>query len=193
MITPFKIPCVILCGGKSRRMGEDKALLPFSNSNSLWEYQYNRLKPYFKNIYISSKIDKFTFLKNKSKNLILDESKIYSPIVALQTILKRVDSSNVFIITVDTPLVKIETISTLIKNSFGYHITVAQTKRVHNLCGVFNEACLCLLEDMINNNIHKVGYLLKKTDTKYVQFTNDNEFININDKEEYSKAKALIS
>lgn len=65
MNTPFKIPCVILCGGKSSRMGEDKALLPFASSNSLTQYQYDRLESYFKNIYISSKIDKFSFLKNK--------------------------------------------------------------------------------------------------------------------------------
>ena len=58
-IIPFEIPCVILSGGKSSRMGEDKSLLPFGSSNSLIEYQYKRLKPYFKNLYISSKIDKF--------------------------------------------------------------------------------------------------------------------------------------
>ncbi|MFY4863348.1 NTP transferase domain-containing protein, partial [Aliarcobacter butzleri] len=28
-IIPFEIPCVILSGGKSSRMGEDKSLLPF--------------------------------------------------------------------------------------------------------------------------------------------------------------------
>mgnify|MGYP003441403126 FL=1 len=66
-INPFEIPCVILSGGKSSRMGEDKSLLPFSSSNSLIEFQFNRLKPHFKDIYISSKNDKFDFLKDKSK------------------------------------------------------------------------------------------------------------------------------
>ena len=107
--TPFKIPCVILSGGKSSRMGEDKSLLPFSSSNSLIEFQFNRLKPYFKDIYISSKNDKFDFLKDKSK-LILDKNQdIYSPILALQTILEKFDK--VFIITVDTPLIKISSSS----------------------------------------------------------------------------------
>jgi molybdenum cofactor guanylyltransferase len=69
--TPFEISCVILCGGKSSRMGEDKSLLPFSSSNSLTQYQYERLKPYFKNIYLSSKINKFDFADDNV--LILDE------------------------------------------------------------------------------------------------------------------------
>ena len=42
-------------------MGEDKALLKFNGFSSLSYYQYNRLKPYFKNIYLSSKVNKFDF------------------------------------------------------------------------------------------------------------------------------------
>ncbi|WP_228135503.1 NTP transferase domain-containing protein [Halarcobacter anaerophilus] len=79
---PFEIPCVILCGGKSSRMGEDKALLPFSNSDTLSQYQYEKYKPFFKKVYISSKTNKFDF----DANLILDKSNIYSPIVALKSI-----------------------------------------------------------------------------------------------------------
>ena len=136
-INPFEIPCVILSGGKSSRMGEDKSLLPFSSSNSLIEFQFNRLKPYFKDIYISSKNDKFDFLKDKSK-LILDKNQdIYSPILALQTILEKFDK--VFIITVDTPFVKLETIVKLINHSNNFEITISQTsQKTHNLCGVYS-------------------------------------------------------
>lgn len=189
----FEIPCVILCGGRSSRMGEDKALLPFSNSNSLTEYQYNRLKPYFKNIYISSKVDKFDFLKNKTTNLILDKGEEYSPIVALETILESVKSEKVFIITVDTPLIKIESIKKLIDNSLEYQTTVAQTKRTHNLCGVFDKSSLLEIKAMLNKDIHKVGFLLKNINTSYVNFPAEDEFINVNEKDDYLKAKSLIS
>ena len=119
----FEIPCVILSGGKSSRMGEDKSLLPFSSSNTLIQYQYERLKPYFKEIYISSKTNKFDFVDNT--NLILDENKdIYSPILALDTILKRFNNK-VFIITVDSPFVSIETIKRLIDESTDTDICVA--------------------------------------------------------------------
>ena len=49
------IPCVILAGGKSSRMGEDKSLLPFPPYKTLTHYQYQRLNKIFKNVYISSK------------------------------------------------------------------------------------------------------------------------------------------
>ena len=174
-------------------MGEDKALLPFSNSNSLTEYQYNRLKPYFKNIYISSKIDKFNFLKNKTKDLILDKGEEYSPIVALETIIESINSKKVFIITVDTPLVEIKSIKKLIDNSSNNDITVAQTKRTHNLCGVFDKFILSEIKAMLNKDIHKVGFLLKNVKTSYINFPNESEFINLNDKAEYIRAKTLIS
>ncbi len=187
----FEIPCVILSGGKSSRMGEDKSLLPFGNSNSLVEYQFNRLSPYFKEIYISSKIDKFPFLENKS--LILDENEIYSPIIALNSIFSNIQNDKVFIITVDNPLVNLNSIAKLINESENFDIVVAKTIKTHSLCGVFNKAILETLKIMIEQNIHKVGYLLKNVNSYELQFENDDEFINLNHKEEYKKALKLIS
>ena len=193
MVEPFKIPCVILCGGQSRRMGEDKSLLPFSNSNSLTQYQYDKLTPYFSEIYLSSKIDKFDFSFNKEKYLILDEGEVFSPIVALQTIFKTIKTSKVFVITVDTPLVSVESIDKLIKESINSEICVAKTERTHNLCGVFSTELEKFINKMLINDIHKVGYLLKNNNTKYIEFLHDDEFINLNNKDEYKRALSIIS
>ena len=188
--SPFEIPCVILSGGRSSRMGEDKSLLPFANSNTLTQYQYDRLKPYFKNIYISSKIDKFDFLDKKE--LLLDKSEVYSPIAALESIFTKLESEKVFIITVDTPLVTIESIEKMIEQSKATDITVAQTQRVHNLCGVFSQSCLKLINKMLEDDFHKVGFLLKNLSTKYIEFPKDEEFINLNRKEDYERAISII-
>ncbi|XPV68339.1 MAG: molybdenum cofactor guanylyltransferase MobA [Halarcobacter sp.] len=194
---PFDIPCVILSGGRSSRMGEDKALLPFGNHKTLIQYQYDRLKPYFKKTYISSKIDKFDFLKNSDKdeesNIIYDDSDIYSPIVALKKILESIESQKVFIITVDSPFVKIESISKLIKESKNFDITVAKTFRIQNLCGVFDKSNLFSISQMLENNIHKVGYLQKNCKVNIIRFADDMEFLNLNRKEDYELAKYIIS
>jgi molybdenum cofactor guanylyltransferase len=188
----FEITCVILCGGKSSRMGEDKALLPFSSSNSLTQYQYERLKPFFKEIYLSSKINKFNFLEDES--LILDENKeIFSPILALNTIFNKLKKQKVFIITVDTPFVSIESISKLIEESDGVDICVAQTEKIHNLCGIFSSNISKSIDFMIENDIHKIGYLIKNNNSKIVTFPDNNEFININNQDDYKKSKLYIS
>ncbi|PRM89811.1 molybdenum cofactor guanylyltransferase [Aliarcobacter cryaerophilus] len=190
-IKPFEIPCVILSGGKSSRMGEDKSLLPFSSSNTLIQFQFNRLKPYFKDIYISSKNDKFDFLKDKTK-LILDKNQeVYSPILALQTILEKFDK--VFIITVDTPLIKISSIEKLINSSNNFDITIAQTEeKTHNLCGIFSKNINETIEKMIKNDIHKINYLIKNSKYQIINFNNEDEFLNINEKKEYEKALNII-
>lgn len=188
-----KIPCVILSGGKSTRMGEDKSLLPFCNSNSLIQYQYERLKDNFEDIYISSKVDKFNFLKKKEKYLILDKSEIFSPIVALQTIFKTIKSSKVFIITVDTPFVSIGSINKLINNPYKSDICVAQTVKTHNLCGLFSTNLVEFINKMLIMDIHKVKYLLENNNTKLIKFIDDNEFINLNNKDEYQRSLIIIS
>lgn len=172
-------------------MGEDKSLLPFSSSNTLIQYQYERLKPYFKEIYISSKNNKFDFVDNT--NLILDENKdIYSPILALDTILKRFNNK-VFIITVDSPFVSIETIKRLIDESTDTDICVAKTEKTHNLCGVFSSNIRNTIKTMIKDDIHKIFYLIKNNNHKILQFTNNEEFININNKNEYEESCKYIN
>jgi len=190
---PSKIPCVILCGGRSSRMGEDKSLLPFSTSSSLTQYQYDKLKNNFEEVYISSKVDKFDFLTNKEKYLILDKGEEFSPIVALQTILQTIKTQKVFIITVDTPLVSIDSINKLINDSDDNEICVARTLRTHNLCGVFSTSLVKFINKMLEDDIHKVNYMLKNNNTKYIDFPNDDEFINLNNKNEYKKALKIIS
>lgn len=190
MKQPFEIPCVILCGGRSSRMKEDKALLPFEKFNSLSSYQFNRLQKLFSKVYISSKNDKFDFL-NKNE-LILDEGKIYSPIVALKTIFEKFPNKKVFIITVDNPLISQESISKLIEEANDVDICIASTQRIHNLCGVFSSSNIDIINEMLNEDIHKVGFLIKKAKNKIVKFDNEDEFINLNHKEDYNKACELI-
>lgn len=187
MKTPFEITCVILSGGKSSRMGEDKSLLPFSSSKTLIEYQYNRLKPYFKNIYISSKVDKFDFLEKEF--LILDENKdVFSPILALDTIFEKFQNQKIFIITVDTPFVSIDTISKLIEESKDCDICIAQTEKTHNLCGVFSSSISLTIKTMIENDIHRIWFLIRNNINKIIEVPNNNEFLNINHRDDYEIA-----
>jgi molybdopterin-guanine dinucleotide biosynthesis protein A len=181
------IPCVILCGGKSSRMGEDKALLPFKNSNSLLEYQYNRLKNVFSNVYISSKTNKIDF----TSNIILDNNQeISSPMIALESIFESLEEKKVFIITVDTPFVSKQTIENIINNSQNHEITIAKTNgdNTHNLCGVFARNLQKKINQYIQKDIHKIGLLLKESNTKIIDCDNEDEFLNINTKEDYKKS-----
>lgn len=184
-------PIVILCGGKSSRMGEDKTLLPFGEYDSLIHFQYQRLSAFFKSVYISSKNHHFSFLNNEASAVMIYDKNptIYSPLIALKSILEEVNAPKVFILTVDTPFVTISTIQKLIEQSCEYEITVASTcEKTHNLCGVFSQSLLENINVMLEKDIHKIGYLIKQSKSQTVLFDAEEEFLNLNTQSEYKQA-----
>ena len=182
----IKMPLVLLAGGKSSRMNTNKTLLPFANE-TLISYQYNRLKPYFQKIYISTKKNQFQF-----DNILFDQYSVYSPLYAIKSIFEQINYKKIFILAVDTPFVTINTIKQIIKQSDSYDITVAKTNFRHNLCGVYNKNIISVINQMVKSNNHKLGLLLEQSKTNYILFSDENEFLNLNTLQEYQKAISLL-
>lgn len=180
------IACVILAGGKSSRMGQDKALLPFQGYNSLIEYQYKKFKKIFKYVYISSKTDKFDF----ACDIIYDTSTKSSPMIALQSIFDFIDTQKVFIITVDLPFLEKDSIKSIIKSSKNFEITIPfDGEREHYLCGIFNISTKETVNYLLSENIHKIQSLIKNVNNyKGVELLYPKQFFNINTPQEYNKA-----
>ena len=186
-----QIPCVILSGGRSSRMGEDKSLLPFDSTPTIIEYQYNRLSKIFSDVYISSKTDKFNNKIDTSK-LILDNSDIYSPMIALKSILSTF-TDKVFIVAVDTPFVSFEAIETIIKNSNSNEITIASSDdKIHNLCGIFSCSLLDKIDGYLKEDMHKINYLVRNSDAKIIDFKDSKQFLNVNTQDDYKVALKQI-
>lgn len=186
----FSIPCVIFAGGKSSRMGEDKALLPFGGFSTLTEYQYNRLLHLFEKIYISAKTDKFPF---KAPTIFDNQTlKIYAPTAGLLTVLNQLKSNAFFAISVDTPFVDEKVIKKLMgvyeKENDVDAVIAKSPNSIHPMCGIYTKNLMPKLKYMVKNNQHKLGYLLKTSNTNFVYFENDDPFFNLNHPEEYKKA-----
>jgi len=188
----INIPCVILAGGRSSRMEEDKCFLPFSNNKTLIEYQHDKLSKIFSKVYVSSKPNKFKTKLNY--NLILDDNELHSPLIALNSIFEKIQEEKVFIITVDVPFIEKSTIIKLIEKNKDFDITIAKDKNIqHNLLGVFNKSVNKSIKQNIKNNIHKINYLIKNSNSNIIEFENEKEFLNMNTKEHYQQAlKNLI-
>ena len=73
---------IIFAGGRSPRMGKDKALLPFGKQTTLTAYQYKKLKKVFRHVSISAKENKFNF----DCQVIPDIYEECSPLVGLLSI-----------------------------------------------------------------------------------------------------------
>jgi len=185
----FSLPCVIFAGGKSSRMGEDKALLPFGNCKTLAEYQYKRMLTIFDMVYMSTKSNKFPF----KAPLLFDNSNDFAPTYALISIFSQLEDKALFVISVDTPFVDKNVINQILqtyeKNSYDCDAVVAKSPNgVHPLCGVYTKKVVPKLNSMINKNNHKLNLLLKESKTYFVHFEEDSPFFNINHPEDYKAA-----
>lgn len=184
----FNIPCVIFAGGKSSRMGQDKALLPFGNYPSLAQYQYERLKKLFSHVYISAKSrDKFTF----NPHVIEDPTNCdFAPTAGLVAAFEHLKSERIFVLSVDTPFVDETVIQILLEADTPQHdAVVAKTLTgIHPMTGIYHRSLLEELKRMLNDGDHRLGKLLSSANTQYAQFAHEAPFSNLNHPNEYEEA-----
>ena len=180
----YENKAVLLCGGKSSRMQRDKCFLQI-NEQSLVKYQFDKLSKLFKEVYISTKEDKF---KKEFKNLILDEAKFYSPLLALKSVLSflKDENAHVFICAIDTVNISKYEISRLFENLENSKAIVAKSNyKTHALCGFYHTSLLSLCEDFLQKNKHKMQDFLKACEAKELEFKDDKAFLNLNFYEQY--------
>ncbi len=183
---------VILAGGRSSRMGEDKALMPFGESSSLTRYQYRRLSEHFPRLYVSAKEDKF----DGAFPLITDRYAVASPLAAIVSIFETLPETEAFFaIAVDMPFTGIDAIETLcrIAESEDSDIVAAETNGdTQPLCAVYKRSILPVAETMLRNDIHTLRRLLEQCDTRPVTL-DEHHFINLNTPEAYREALRSLS
>ena len=187
------IPCVIFAGGKSSRMGEDKALLPFSNSPTLTQFQLQKLQKLFKYVYISCKNkDKFDFKANFIEDVKTDN--IFAPTTGFVAIFKELKDEFFFAISVDTPFISKNEIEKIIENDNpDTEATIASLAcGIQPMCGIYHRSLEHKFIDMLNTDNHKLGFLLKNSNTTYVNFEDEKPFLNLNNPDEYKEALTLV-
>lgn len=195
----YDIPCVIFAGGKSSRMGEDKALLPFDGFDTLTEFQLNKLSKIFKNVYISCKSkEKFGSLKENGQANFIEDVKtdnVYAPTAGFIAVYEKLACEKFFAISVDTPFINLEIISAIIDaDKEESDATVASiNSKIQPMCGIYHKSLLNPFKKMLEDNNHKLGFLLKSSNTKLVDFKDEKPFINLNNPNEYQEALKLLS
>ncbi len=186
----YDLPAILFAGGKSSRMGKDKALLPFGAYSSLSEFQYKKLQTLFTEVYISAKEDKFDF----SVSLILDRYPQSSPLVGIISIFESLQADEIFILSVDAPFVDSTIIHTLIEQKGTADAIIARSPNgVEPLCGIYCRSILPLAQKHLKENNHRLTQLLQEANTTFVDFKEGSLFMNLNHPDEYKNALKIIS
>ena len=184
-----KIPCVIFAGGKSSRMGRDKALLPFGGYETLAEYQYDRLRKLFGSVHLSAKEKKFPFDAPLVRDVVGEE--VFAPTAGLLAALQAL-RSDFFALSVDAPFVDERVVGKLyeVYETGDWDAVVARSPSgSHPMCAIYTLRIQPPLEAMVRDGSHRLQALLREVRTGYVDFDDEAPFFNVNRPEEYEAAK----
>ena len=191
----YSIPCILFAGGKSSRMGENKALLPFAGESSLTKYQYERLEEIFQRVYIATKEPK---LFDDIDAMFIDESAhpdTYAPTVGFVSAFKQLKAENsFFVLSVDTPFVNEELIAKFQEvQSANFDAVIVRTPSgIHPLCGIYSRSLELPLHNMLLEDNHKLVKLLEESNVFYIDIDDEDLLMNINTPQEYQDALAKV-
>ena len=176
-------------------MGEDKALLPFANFNTLTEYQLYKLQKIFKTVYISCKDkSKFNFDANFIEDVKTDN--VYAPTAGFVAIFDSLHVEKFFAISVDSPFINEDIIHKLIETDslhVGADATIAKTPLgIQPMCAIYHRSLKSKFQKMLKEDNHKLGFLLKSSNTLHVEFEDEKPFLNLNHPHQYQEALKLI-
>ena len=109
-----QLPGLILTGGRSRRMGQDKALMRLA-SKTLLEHTHELLQECLKSIYVSIKQDQIGDPVRSKFKLIIDEYNQSGPMAGILSAHKTHPHSAWLVVACDMPSLDKQTLAQLIK------------------------------------------------------------------------------
>lgn len=191
---------VILSGGKSSRMGTNKALLKLGNTTVI-ERAVNLITPLFPKIFLSTNSpEEYSFLQLP---FLQDEQKGIGPVAGIYAGLKHAETEKVFIISCDIPLMTRDVIEFLCEYNSSSPILISTADGfIQPLCGLYNRSLLPALTAFIRKheqiephgkNNCKLLSLIKSVPTEIVDIQavypayQEGTFFNMNNKIEFEE------
>ena len=190
---------IVLCGGKSSRMGTSKALLPFGPETML-QRVVRLLSEVVAPIVVVAAVDQD--LPQLSPKVIVarDEREGRGPLEGLRAGLKALPGASdaAYVTSCDVPLLETGFVRQMIDLAIGYDIAVMQIDGfTHPLSAVYRRAVLPLVEDLLARDRLRPAFLFDAANTRRVspgEITADPELRtlrNLNTREDYEQALAV--
>lgn len=191
--------CIILCGGKSSRMGRDKGSMIIQDKPMI-KHILSTLNHHINEVVIvlndSSRIGKYSeFINPKDYTYTLtfveDKIKDKGPMPGIMTGLGEIAGEFALVLPCDSPYVSTNYINTIfneIENDYQaivpFHDVENKLKTSEPLHSIYNRNIMPEIEKLINEDILHIKGLIEKIDAKFVLIDNKKiekkEFRNLN-------------
>lgn len=189
---------IVLCGGKSTRMGSPKALLPFG-SETMLQRIVRLVGEVVSPIVVVAAVDQELPALPRDVIVARDEREARGPLEGLRAGLKALpqDVDAAYVTSCDVPLLVPNFVRQMLELAHGYDIAVMEIDGfTHPLSGVYRSATLPLVEDLLAKDRLRPVFLFEAVKTRRVrpaEMTADPELRtlrNLNTREDYERALA---
>lgn len=195
----MKIGCIILAGGKSSRMGEDKALLEYEGKYFI-EKIAEELSFFDEKIIARGNNSSLTEITDSSWQVIPDIYPEHGPMGGMHSALKLCESDAMFAVTCDMPLITGKLVSQICEafdQQYDALIAVTSDGKYHPLCGIYRKELYASMEEYLKEDNNRMMAVLRNARTKYFQLgeKESEQLANVNTREEYGqmlKSLAII-
>lgn len=186
----------ILAGGRSSRMGSNKALERL-NGVTVMQYILDRLRPQFQEILIVT--NEPALFNRYPGRVITDIYPRKGPIAGIHAALSHISEKRLFLLSCDMPFVEAALIRHMLGLAADYDAVIPVVAgRIQPTAAVYQQSCLPLLTDCLENDKLKLTRIFGDLHTLYVEeavlsaFGPVREmFFNINDPAALKKAREI--
>ncbi|MGL6197374.1 MAG: molybdenum cofactor guanylyltransferase [Lachnospiraceae bacterium] len=185
----------ILCGGKSSRMGFDKALLKYQHESLLLHKATELNKIFDQVILVSNSREKLAVFDGLKKFTILtDFMPDCGPLGGICTALLEARTSYVFVTACDMPYLNRSLIYKIYEQMDGNQVALcSHDNKTETLFAFYHKNCLPIFQKQISENNLKVRGEFSKLSVKTIRLTDEDSesaFVNINTPEDLARWKA---
>lgn len=185
---------IILAGGKSSRMGENKALMKITGKRAI-DRMVEEFSPISENVIVVTNEE---LPQIDDSVLIVEDLEPYKgegPLAGILTGLTAARKGACFVVACDMPFASRKLASqlkqTLIEKELDAVIPVEDGK-IHPLCAVYDAGIHKEVMTTLKEGKRAVKSLLDRIDVKYIEMDKSLDFWNMNTREDYVEAKKII-
>ncbi len=176
---------IIMAGGQSRRMGQDKSML-LINGEPVVKHIFEQLRPHFGQVLISSdNVSKYSFL---DVDVVPDEVTGKGPLIGIASALRASVNDVNFVIACDIPEVDISFVRRLVRESKGFDAVVPRTglSKYEPLFAVYKKSTLAVIDKAIAAGIYRIDPL-KDCKVNYIDLVRSQLLKNLNTMKDYQE------
>jgi len=178
---------IVLAGGKSSRMGQDKSLLPFGE-RPLVQRVVDQLRPLFDEVILGAdKPERFAFLGLK---IVPDELPDQGPLMGIVSCLSKARFDLNFVTGCDVPSQHADLIMKMLMEANGVDVVMPRSAdgRLEPLFAVYRKSVIAPCRSLLADGKRRITELLPLIRVNYIKMPDADWYRNINTIEEYRAA-----